>query len=141
MKQKQILWSSLEHCDDYEDFFYLRGLMDISLERPIIAIADLGLWNGRHMGYKIIGDNVQSCFNFGRDSDDMEWFLDSHDLRSNQFHHDGTNHIVYRVLREGRRLNTIKDKIYFGKMTNRDLHNYTQSIKPFVVRAWEGEKL
>ena len=36
--------------------------LDIQLPREIIVIADLGLWNGRHSGYKVIeSGNIRDC--------------------------------------------------------------------------------
>lgn len=145
MSKRVILWSNLKSDEDSEllseDFHELRRLLNISLERPIIAIADLGLWDGRHQGYQVVGDNIKNCFSFGRSTEEAEWYISGRDLRSDQYHHDGVNHVVYRVAKENRDFEKFKNKIYYGKMTKKDVYNYTQSIKPFVVRALKGEIL
>jgi parallel beta-helix repeat protein len=35
--------------------------LNLELGRHILVIADLGLWNGRHSGYKEIGTNLRDC--------------------------------------------------------------------------------
>ncbi len=36
--------------------------LNIQLSRPILVVGDLGLWNGRRMGYKEIGSgNIRDC--------------------------------------------------------------------------------
>ena len=36
--------------------------LNIQLAQPIIVVGDLGLWNGRHMGYKeITSGNIRDC--------------------------------------------------------------------------------
>ena len=39
-----------------------RSNLDIQLSRPILVVGDLGLWNGRRMGYKEIpSGNIRDC--------------------------------------------------------------------------------
>ena len=38
-----------------------RANLSIRTAGEIICIADLGLWNGRRMGYKLIGHNIADC--------------------------------------------------------------------------------
>ena len=37
--------------------------LDKQIEGVVIAFADLGLWNGRRQGYKILGHNINGIFN------------------------------------------------------------------------------
>ena len=42
--------------------------LNIQLSQPILVIADLGLWNGRRMGYKEIpSGNIRDCLSGGYD--------------------------------------------------------------------------
>ena len=52
----------------------------------IIAIADLGLWNGRRTGYKEVGDNISDCLY--TDCGYAEWYVDSY----GRFCCDATHH-------------------------------------------------
>ena len=69
-----------------------RRNLDIQFSQPIIAIGDLGRWNGRVTGYKMIDSgNITDCLY--SDTDYTEWYVDKYgDLRANAVHHDGTNH-------------------------------------------------
>ena len=101
-------------------------LEDIS-EGPVVAIADLGLWNGRHYGYKELKslDEVMytSC-------DYQRVYVDSNgDLRKEESHHDGSNSILYRYWKDGLtdlQKENFLDKIYNGKATQRDITRYTR---------------
>ena len=56
--------------------------LDIELPNPIICIADLGRWNGRCMGYKMIeSGNIADCLWDG-ECDYCTWYVDRYnDLR------------------------------------------------------------
>ena len=71
--------------------------LNIQLAQPIIVVGDLGLWNGRHMGYKeITSGNIRDCL--FSDTDYSTWYVDKNgDMRCDAVHHDGTNHYLYRT--------------------------------------------
>ena len=49
--------------------------LNIQLSRPILVVGDLGLWNGRRMGYKEIGSgNIRDCLY--SDTDYSTWYVD-----------------------------------------------------------------
>ena len=52
-----------------------RSNLDIQLSRPILVVGDLGLWNGRRMGYKEIpSGNIRDCLYNERDIDYSTWY-------------------------------------------------------------------
>lgn len=69
-----------------------RANLDIQLSQPIIVIGDIGRWNGRVSGYKVIeSGNIKDCLY--SETDYTEWYVDKYgDLRADAIHHDGTNH-------------------------------------------------
>lgn len=75
--------------------------LNIQLSQPILVIADLGLWNGRRMGYKEIpSGNIRDCLSGGYDY--TTWYVDKKgDFRCDDIHHDGINHYLYRVYKDG----------------------------------------
>ena len=90
--------------------------LDIQLEQPILVIADLGLWTGRHMGYKEIeSGNIRDCLYSDRDIEYSTWFVDKlGDLRCEAIDHDGTNHLLYRAYKPGVResqIELLKEKL------------------------------
>lgn len=105
-----------------------RANLNIQLSMPIIVCADLGLWNGRKTGYKMIDSgNIRDCLSSGCDYN--EWFVDRRgDLRCTAVHHDGTNHYLHRMVREGTpdwRVEHLQDKLYSGKATEADIARVT----------------
>ena len=108
-----------------------RKNLDIQLDQPIIVIADLGLWSGRRSGYKeIVSGNIKDCLY--SDCDDIEWYVDSHrNLRADAYHHDGTNHYLYRVWKpdlSDEAKSMFLYKILKGTFTSRDISRYTSAI-------------
>ena len=48
---------------------FQREEMSIKLGMPILVVAELGLWDGKHMAYKEIeSGNLADCFEPGRDT-------------------------------------------------------------------------
>lgn len=81
--------------------------LDKEVDGVIIAFADLGLWYGRRQGYKIIGNNIADIL---RSPYDAEWFGDTYNIRGVEYHHDGTNHILYRVAKDMETAQCITEK-------------------------------
>lgn len=123
--ERHVLWSDIHlDLDDWRDFLmenypelpedklyekmhelnaeYLddeRRNLDIQFSQPILVIGDLGFWNGRAQGYKMVNSgNIRDCLY--SDTDRTEWYVDKNgDLRADAIHHDGTNHYLYRVFK------------------------------------------
>lgn len=92
--------------------------LDIQLSQPIIVIGDIGRWNGRVMGYKMIDSgNIKDCLY--SDTDYTEWYVDKYgDLRADAAHHDGINHYLYRVFKDTAtesQIENLKYKLYDGR--------------------------
>lgn len=102
----------------------------------ILIIADLGLWNGRKPGYKIIESrNVKNILS--RLCDYVEWYGDGYNIRCTASHHDGTNYYLYRVIREDRNIDNLLDAIYNGeKITSSKLNYYTKSLYKEVAKVY-----
>lgn len=117
-----------------------RDNLNVPVDGVIIAFADLGLWNGRRQGYKIIGTNVSDILSSSADS--AEWFGDSNNIRSTQGHHDGTNHILYRVAKDMDTAERICDKIYNQEIDEEGFRKRTKSLYPYVanVYGWKSGK-
>lgn len=116
--------------------------LDITLNRPIIVIADLGLWNGRRCGYKEIkSGNISECLY--SDCDYNTWYVDEFgDLRCKAEHHDGTNYYLYRTYREEateEQIEDLKYKLYCGKATAEDIALVTKRLGDAIgeVYGWE----
>lgn len=116
-----------------------RRNLDIQFSQPIIVIGDLGRWNGRVTGYKMIDSgNITDCLY--SDTDYTEWYVDKYgDLRANAVHHDGTNHYLYRVFKDGvtdTQIENLQDKIYNGKVTRADITRVTKRLGDKIAELY-----
>ena len=106
------------------------------LDGRILIIADLGLWNGRKQGYKIIDGNISNIL-YDNDADFIEWYADQYNIRAAAHHHDGTNYYLYREIREDRNIQILLDDIYNGREISRSkLNYYTRSIRPYIAEIY-----
>ena len=115
--------------------------LDIQLSRPILVVGDLGLWNGRRMGYKEIeSGNISDCLCSERDIDNATWYVDKNgDLRADAIHHDGTNHYLYRVFKRGvtdAQIENLQDKIYCRRATRADITRVTQRLGDSIAAVY-----
>ena len=109
--------------------------LDIQTDNTLIALAEMGLWNGKRYGYKLIDDdNIKNTLY--SDCDLCSWYLDRYNFRSVQKHHDGTNYIMYRELKDDKYLDIVTNKAYMGTLTDKDISRYTKSIKPLINKIY-----
>lgn len=112
--------------------------LDYELDNDILAIADLGLWNGRTSGYTILSDNLNNILNVSGDI--IEVYAENGNIRAKATHHDGVNYILFRKIRDDRDIEKLLDRIYEGKPVSPSLLNYyTESLYPQVqeVYGWK----
>ena len=122
-----------------ENLYDERANLNIQLSRPILVIADLGLWNGRRSAYKEIeSGNIQDCLY--SEMDYNEWFIDKNgDLKCTAIHHDGTNHYLYRVYKDNvseEQIDNLKEKLYYGTATRRDITRITQRLGDNIAKVY-----
>lgn len=119
--------------------------LNIQEAQPIIVIADLGRWNGRFQGYKMIeSGNIRDCLY--SDTDYTEWYVDKlGDLRADAIHHDGTNHYLYRAFKDNatpEQIKRLQDKIYSRIATRSDITRVTKRLGDDIgkVYGWNFPK-
>ena len=113
--------------------------LNIQLSQPIIIIGDIGRWNGRVTGYKMIDSgNIKDCLY--SDTDFTEWYVDKYgDLRADAAHHDGTNHYLYRVFKNGissEQIERLQEKIYVGRATRADITRVTRRLGDEIAAVY-----
>ena len=106
------------------------------LNGRILAIANLGLWNGRRSGYKILGDNLNEILTgFGCD----EWQVvdNGFNIVADGYHHDGHNYVEYREIKEDTNYEVLLNKLYSNEPVSRkDINRYTRSIRKYVKEIY-----
>lgn len=121
------------------DIYDQRANLNIQMPREIIVIAELGLWNGKHSGYKTIeSGNIADCMY--SDCDYNEWYVDKRgDFRCEAIHHDGTNHYLYRTFKKGvsdYQIENFKDKLYRGTATRADITRITKRLGDEIGKVY-----
>lgn len=130
-------YKMLEINDGYLDDERMN--LDIQLSQPILLIADLGLWNGHHSGYKEIqSGNIKDCLYPHHDY--ATFFVDRlGDLRCEDIHHDGTNRYLYRVFKDSatdeQRYN-LEKKLFLGTATQADITRVTQRLGDAIGKVY-----
>lgn len=137
LSEEERIQMMYETNNDYLDDE--RHNLDIQLAEPIIVIANLGRWNGRFLGYKEIeSGNIKDCLN--TDTDYATWFVDKKgDLLCEATHHDGTNYYLYRTYRKGvseKQIELLKEKIYDGSVTEKDINRVTQRLGDSIAKVY-----
>ena len=168
--ERHVIWSDIHlDLDDWRDFLtesypelsnnesklyelmyernaeYLdvaRRNLDIPLSQPILVIGDLGLWHGRAKGYKLLrSGKLRDCL--FSDTDMTEWYVDRNgDLRADAIHHDGTNHYLYRVFKNGvsdAQMDNLCEKIYRGQATRADITRLTRRLGDYIAAVYGFE--
>lgn len=135
-----------EYEDDNEMYYHIidinacyledeRANLKIQLSHPILVIGDLGLWNGRYSGYRVIpSGNIKDILY--TELDDAHWYCDGYNICCDGYHHDGVNHYIYREIRNPENIHKLLDMIYYGKDFKSAINRYTRSIASDVAKAY-----
>ena len=144
-----------EYCVDTNNTYFedvYEDELNIPINGPILCISDIGRWNGRFAGYKIINKrNIKNCLDICSNYDDMEIYCDRNNLCANLHHHDGTNYVIFKEIREDKINSSDIDGFFYAKMMNskNDFHKlqnmiqrYTRSLRPYIEKefGWSNSK-
>ena len=120
-------------CEDWDRCWFEneQSVME-KLDRKwneVIAIAGLGLWNGRRTGYKDYR-HLQDIMYTSCDYEKI--YVDGYgNLRKRESHHDGVNTILYRQWKDDItdiQKDNFRNKCYEGCLTKQDIYRYTKSL-------------
>ena len=124
---------------DYSDWYSNEfENLDRETECQIIAIANLGLWNGRKSYYKVMNSNLNSVLD-SCGGDYLKVYTDRHDVKSVAVHHDGVNYITYRMLKPNLtelQIDNFMNKLASGVFTKKDISRYTTSLKSQINKIY-----
>ena len=122
-REEKMYERNSEYLDDE------RMNLDIQLDKPILVIVDLGLWNGRYSGYKEIkSGNIKDCL--FSECDYVTWYVDRlGDMRCE----DGVSDA---------QIENLKEKIYRGTATRADITRITRRLGDEIgkVYGWDFPK-
>lgn len=108
----------------------------------IIIVADLGLWNGRRQGCRMVeSGKISDCLST-REQGSAAWYVDSKgEFCARIHHHDGTNYYRYRGIRPGvssERIEDLQELIYTGQEYETLLRKLTYRLGDLIgdVYGW-----
>lgn len=132
-------WNYANNNDGGDEAFvcWMDERSNLNKSIPILAIADLGLWNGRKEGYKKL-DNLNECLEHDCKGESYVTIdvSDDDELTKEESHHDGTNHVTYRGIRED-----LEDELdeyleEHGLPTGEMLDKFTYKLGPIVQEIY-----
>lgn len=121
------------------EYSYDEGLRDLNVdtEGEIIAIASMGLWNGKSSGYKILDKNNLKEILYCGNKDFNHLYYDGFNVYKKASHHDDTNHIMFREVRPDVDIEKLFDKIYNSEpISKATLNRYTRSLRRYVKQIY-----
>ena len=113
--------------------------LNIKTEGRIVCIAEFGLWDGKHSGYKLYNHNTKDCLELFKDCDYADFYVDRYDFRCRQTHHDASHVCVYRELKpsiSSDQADNFLWKVYNGTVTKKDITRYTRSLAPYIKKVY-----
>lgn len=112
-----------------------RGNLNVPVSGYVVAFVDMGLWNGRPKGGKVMGAYANSIFNVMEDYN--RFYCDRWNVRSDLTHHDGTHHCLYRVVEGGLEMaEHLVEQIAYGGMTEEQFKKRTKSLRPYIAKVY-----
>lgn len=107
-----------------------------------LVLADLGLWNGRCRGGKIIGSLLSVLEECSADSSGVSWEIKDNNLVITAPHHDGTNvFTVYFVTPKGMdwAMRNYGNDLHCDRECHEHLMNTKGYVRKMFTRNWKFE--
>lgn len=129
-------WQIIYNDNDFyfDDTRYCLKEIDKLIPNRIIAIADIGTWQGRRYGYKWVGGAEDIIYTMSS-CDAIELYSNGYDICMDGYHHDGHNHCTFRMIKDDvsdEIIDRMEDALYSGDTDKADyyIRKYTQSLRP-----------
>lgn len=122
-----------EYIQDIKDsevqaFIELLSDVDKEISGHIVAIADVGTWNGRKFGIKEL-ISIENLFDAFQHVDDVKIFLEDGELKAIGYHHDGTNYVTFREILPEYYYEDIEE-VFYDKQDNAKAEILTKYTAP-----------
>lgn len=120
---------------NYEDE---RINLDMPLDGRVVAIGQIQKWNGLRQGYMVSNEykNLNDILRMGNEDRNTVYY-DRYNVYKRAIHHDGTNIILFREIRENRDVYKFLTMVYSGKpLSSRIINYYTKSLRPYIKQVY-----
>ena len=107
--------------------------MDREMNGTVVAIANVGRWNGRKNGFKKV-ESMPAIFEFLGKYDEFELFIDRYNLKAIGHHHDGTDYVTFRLVPDKFDFEDFDCRMFTAaddEQWNRVAKRYTRSLRPY----------
>ena len=102
----------------------------------IVAFANLGFWNGRRNGAKLVGTNVNDILNSFYSCDNVTFYCDPYNVKFDGSHHDGSHYLMFRVAKDKDAAERLANKIAYHDMSEEAFRKATRSLRPYVAKVY-----
>lgn len=123
------------YADDMRLYYdETKSTLNKKVNGAIVAFADLGFWNGRRTGIKVMGNNLNSIVDVCG-CDDIKLYCDRYNVKSDLTHHDGTHHLTFRLV-PFNKVRTMLEKANEGSLTWEYFKKNSKSILKLVKELY-----
>ena len=134
MDKEHLIYNSEDDDEEGINFQDEQINLNVPVDGYVVAFVDMGRWNGRPKGAKVMGDKVNSIFNVMEDYN--KFYCDRWNVRSDLTHHDGTHHCLYRVAASRDAAESLVEQIAYGGLTEEQFKKRTKSLRPYVAQVY-----
>lgn len=111
-----------------------RANLNVQINGVIVGFVEMGLWNGKAKGLRVLGNNLSDIL--ATFCDDAHWYADKYNVRGKMLHHDGTNYVLYRYIDNIKQAENLKYLIRQNLIDEQGFMKRTKSIRPFVAKVY-----
>ena len=130
------VYEEINNCNDIalRDEIAEFAHINKKIEGKIVAIADLGLWNGRKPGLKFFNSLEEIIYHMCT-YDSWELYIDRYQLRGIGHHHDGTNYILFKELKSNVDSDSMENDLIWSNLSPDEFEDkinfYTKSLRKY----------
>ena len=129
------IYDEINECNAiaFKDDRFEFATRDKHIEGTVIAIANVGRWNGRKDGIKVL-QGFEDIMDFMTRYDNFKIYIDRYNIKGIGHHHDGTDYLTFREVHPRYFRDDIEDIFFsydgdvdqFVKNCTRSLRKYTK---------------
>ena len=113
--------------------------LDIDIPETIVVFGTLGLWDGVKHGLKVCNKNIADAIKsiISDDYNDFEILVDeNNDLICKDYHHDGTNHFLFRKVNFDVDVDKLEEDFVFTNDPDKLIDKKTKSLHPDLKKIY-----
>lgn len=128
------IYNEINECNRiaFKDDRFEFSTRDKHIEGTVIAIANVGRWNGRKDGIKVL-QRFEDIMDFMTRYDNFKIYIDRYNIKGIGHHHDGTDYLTFREMHPRYFREDIEDIfISYDGDVERFVKNCTRSLRKYT---------